>query len=138
MNKTLLIILKILMPIALLGGAFYPQYGAAWYIFSNFMAMPIVWIVVIAIWFALLALNLPLRQDQFRIVTTTSILAISGATLWALSNNGYFDVTNLNSWAIAAILISGFILGWWTVSVPLLRKWRGIFVTDNSDEPIEG
>lgn len=87
--------------------------------------------MVIASWFAALALNLPLRQDQFRWITTVSILAISGAILWILAGEGAFDHTSPQSWGIAAIVIFGFILGWLTISVPLLRWWRGLFTTDS-------
>ena len=138
MQRLGLILLKIFAPIILLGVAFFPQYGAAWYIFSNFSSMPAVWVVVIAIWLGLLALNLPLRQDQFRMVTTASILAISGAIIFVLGASGAFNYASLSSWGIAAIVVGGFILGWWTISVPLLRWWRGLFATDTNDQPIEG
>jgi hypothetical protein len=138
MKRLGLVLLKVLAPIFLLGVAFFPQYGAAWYIFSNFTSMPALWVVIIAVWLGLLALNLPLRQDQFRMVTTASILAISGAIIFVLGANGSFDYTSMNAWGVAAIVVVGFILGWWTISVPLLRWWRGLFATDANDQPIEG
>lgn len=138
MKTLLLTLLKVAMPILLLAIAFWPNLGLAWYIFNNFTSMPALWTVVIAVWFALMALNLPLRQDQFRWVTTGSLLAMSGAVIWVLASKGMFELTSLSTWGITSIVVVGTILGWWTVSVPLLRSWRGLFATDPNDQPIEG
>lgn len=124
-------LLKIVFSIFLLAVAFWPQYGAAWYIAKNFADMPAVWVVVIAIWVGLLALNLPLSLNLFRRVTTGSIVAMFGAAIWALYSSQNFNAGDVNTWAITAIVMLGTIIGWWTVSVPLWRWWRSTFATED-------
>lgn len=138
MNKLAFHFIRILMPVFLLAIAFFPKWGAAYYIFNNFSDRPILFTILISLWFGFLALNLPLRDQQFRWMTTASILTISGALIAQLVSSGHFNLKSANDWGISAIFIVGLTLGWWTVSNPLRRWWRGVFSTDENEEIIEG
>jgi hypothetical protein len=128
-------LLKIGFSIFLLAIAFWPQYGAAWYIGKNFMDMPEVFVVAIALWVGALALNLPLSLKRFRQTTTASIVVLFGVAIYAMAARGYFAIDNINSWAISAIFMVGVLIGWWTVSVPLWRWYRNTLPTDEQDLP---
>lgn len=137
MSSVLSAFIKVGFSIFLLAVAFWPQYGAAYYIYKNFNDMPAIWVVVIALWAGLLALNLPLSLNVFRRVTTVSIVAMFGAAIWSLWTAGRFDVANWEVWSITAIVMVGTIIGWWTVSVPLWRWYRNTFATEEDTNVVE-
>lgn len=126
--------LQILFSVFLLAIAFWPHYGAAWYMAGNFSAQPELFSVSIAVWVAALSLNLPLTLRMFQTITTGSITAIFAVCLYALWDRGYFAADNSESWIITAIVMVGVLIGWWTVSVRLWRWWRAVLPTDDVEE----
>lgn len=134
MNAVVSALIKVAFSIFLLAIAFWPEYGLAYYIVQNFTAMPAVWVVVIAIWIGALALNLPISLNLFRQITTGSIVAMFGAAIWTLFQQGWFDAANWQTWMITGIIMLGTIIGWWTVSVPLWRWWRKTLATEENTD----
>lgn len=124
-------LLKTAFSIALLAIAFWPNIGVAYYIYDNFYAMPSTWIVVVALWMGLLALNLPLSLNTFRRMTTLSILAMFGASIYALWQAGKFNLASWETWLVTGIVMLGTIIGWWTSSVPLWRWYRHTLAMDD-------
>lgn len=127
-------LIKMLVSILLLAVAFWPHYGAAYYIFRNFNDKPALWVVVIALWTGLLALNLPLSLNVFRRVTTVSIVAMFGSAIYSLWKAERFDIADWELWSITAIVMIGTLIGWWTVSVPLWRWYRSTFATEQDSD----
>ena len=134
MSSVLAALIKLAISIFLLAVAFWPHYGGAFYIFRHFNEMPSLWVVVIATWVGLLALNLPLSLNLFRRVTSLSIVAVFGAGIWSLWQSGHFDAGHWETWSITGIVMLGTIIGWWTVSVPLWRWYRNTFAMDDSTD----
>jgi hypothetical protein len=120
--------------IALLAIAFWPEYGGAYYIAKNFADAPTAFVITIAIWFSLLALNMPLSLNWFRRITTGSILAIFGAGLFTMYTKGLLDLSELNSWIITVIVLLGLLMGWWTVATRLWVWYRATRAVDDTGD----
>lgn len=133
MNTLTASMLKVLFSIVLLAIAFWPGYGLSFYIGEHFMEKPELFSVLIALWVAAFALNLPLSLNMFRKITTGSIVAIFGVVIFTLMEAGYFAPGDLNAWLITAIFILGLVIGWWTVSVRLWRWYRSVTPTDETN-----
>lgn len=125
-------LLKMIFAIGLLALAFWPN-GLGVYIFNSFESFPAGYSVIIALWVAAVALNLPLTRVMFARVSTISIAVMFAAMYYKIWQAGYFDVANTHQWIIAGIFFFGIIIGWWTNAAKIWRWYRGITAVDDAD-----
>ena len=124
--------------IFLLAIAFWPGWGLAYTAFRNVAEHPNLVIVCGAIWTLLMALNLPLTRRQFQYAGALCFLAMIGALLFHLYNTGRFDATSQDQWIITAIIVVGFLLGWFTISSYVWRSYRGVLGVDDAETGPDG
>lgn len=104
---------------------FFPDYGVAALSIKFFLGAPILVTILDLVWVIALALVLPLTLRLFRWITTSSITAISAASVYLLWRDvpAVFNAWPIYMWAVVIAFVA---IGWLLISTPMWRKAQGM------------
>ena len=132
MKNFLIAVAKTAFATLLLAVAFWPN-GLGWYIITNFLDRPLIYTVIIAIWFGLVVLNLPFSRTGFTKLSSLSLAVISAVIMFRFYELEIFQPSYWEHWLISAIAIGGIMVGWWTNATKVWKWYRHITAVDDPD-----
>ena len=125
-------IAKIGFAIALIAAAIVPG-GPGNYIFNNYMEAPSIFGAVVAIWWIMLMINLPLSRVQFIWSTKAGIIVLFGISLYNLWDRGLLNLSNGTTVGFTIAVFAGLVFGWWTIGTQVWKSYRNITAVDDPD-----